>query len=226
MALEFDDRVIVAFDELQEARMLVNLPYLLAYIYDNFKGITVIATGSEVGVVYDVLRLEDSESPLYRRAIGEVRLRRLSREESAEFLSEGFDQLSVSVSRSLIDEIIDHVDGIIGWLTYYGWSIAVQRERDLSRIREMASLQAVAEVRRFLERSRERYYHILKAIALGLNRWSEVKGYLEAKEGMEIDDSTFNTLLKTLVKLGFVERKDGGYLIADPLVAYAVRRKL
>jgi len=128
LALEFDDRVIVAFDELQEARMLVNLPYLLAYIYDNFKGITVIATGSEVGVVYDVLRLEDSESPLYRRAIGEVRLRRLSREESAEFLSEGFDQLSVSVSRSLIDEIIDHVDGIIGWLTYYGWSIAVQRE--------------------------------------------------------------------------------------------------
>ena len=91
---------------------------------------------------------------------------------------------------------------------------------------EMASLQAVEEVRRFLERSRERYYHMLKAMALGLDRWSEVKGYLEAKEGMEIDDSTFNTLLKTLVKLGFVERKDGGYLIADPLVAYTVRRKL
>ncbi len=218
-------KVILALDEVQELRNIINVPMLLAYIYDNLRNIVTIITGSEVGLVYDVLKLEDPESPLYGRVVKEIRLRKLSYTEAYEFLRMGFKQLNVEFSEELLDKIISEVDGIIGWLTYYGWFITQHRAIDIEEIKRKAATQAAVEIKRFLERSRsrERYYNILKAISSGIKRWSDIKRFLEAKEGMEIDDSTFNKLLKTLIKFSFVRKADENYAFNDPLLEYAVK---
>ena len=140
----------------------------------------------------------------------------------------GFKQLNVEFSKELLDKIISEVDGIIGWLTYYGWFIAQYKAADTGEIRKKAAIQAAVEVKRFLERSRskERYYNILKAISSGIKRWSDIKRFLEAKEGIEIDDSTFNKLLKMLIKFSFIRKADENYVFNDPLVEYAVKHLL
>ncbi len=94
VAEDLSIRVVFAIDEVQELRSLgLNVPMLLAYIYDNLGNIVTILTGSQVGMVYETLRLNDPKSPLYGRAVVEVRLRRLTVEESLDFLRRGgFEQ--------------------------------------------------------------------------------------------------------------------------------------
>lgn len=96
--------VVVAFDELQEfSRVWYRIPSLLAYVYDNLSRIKIVITSSEVGVLYDVLKLSDPSSPLYGRVVGEIRLRKLSTSEARDFLEKGFQQIGRDVGIETIE---------------------------------------------------------------------------------------------------------------------------
>ncbi|GGP22207.1 hypothetical protein GCM10007981_17340 [Thermocladium modestius] len=64
---------MLIFDESQELRKLkgYDLLHPIAYAYDNL-GIKFIFTGSETGMVYDFLKLDDAKYPLYGRAYTEA----------------------------------------------------------------------------------------------------------------------------------------------------------
>ncbi len=219
-------RLALAIDEVQELRGIgVDLPRLLAYIYDNLRNIVVFITGSQVGLVYDVLKLERPQSPLYGRAMLEVKMRRLSRDEALDFLKRGFRQAGVDADQRELEEAVEALDGIIGWLTYYGWS-KVMRSGTLESILDAAARQEAAEISKFLAKSRgePRYRAILKAVAARPMRWSEIKRVLEAQEGAEVDDRNLADLLHRLEKTGLLEKRDNLYAIPDPVVRLAVER--
>ncbi|MBC7092259.1 MAG: ATP-binding protein [Nitrososphaeria archaeon] len=62
-------RIIIAFDEAQKLRGPRSNEILnaIAHSYDYNKNVTFIFTGSEVGLLYDFLKISDASSPLYGR---------------------------------------------------------------------------------------------------------------------------------------------------------------
>jgi hypothetical protein len=221
-------RVVLAIDEAQELRSLIQFrfPNLLAHAYDYMKNLVLCLTGSQVGLLYDFLKLEDPKAPLYGRPVFEIKLRRLTGGEAEDFLKKGFEQTKVKVSQAFLREAVEKLDGITGWLTYCGWYASYKRP-SIERILDEASKLATAEVGEFLSRSRSprRYSEILNLLAATPLPWSGVKRGLEASEGMEMDGSTFTNLLETLVKLGFIEKEGDLYRIADPMLQHGLLRK-
>ena len=218
-------KFIVAFDEFQELRSLpLKFSHMLAYIYDNLPNIVVVLTGSQIGLLYDMLGSDDPRSPLYGRAIYEVRLRRLTNDEALDFLRKGFEQRSVKVNEDFLREAVKKLDGIIGWLTYFGWYSSLMQEFSIDTILEKASRQAVEELKNFLKASRaeRRYRMILKSIAEKPSSWSQIKRSLEAKDGIEIDGKNFTQLLNHLMKLGFIEKTDKNYIVPDPILRMGI----
>ncbi len=58
---------------------------------------------------------------------------------------------------------------------------------------------------------------IINALKHGAT-WSEVKRYLELREGRPISDSEVTKLLRKLVDNGFVMKVNNEYVIVDPIL--------
>lgn len=220
-----NSKVILAFDEAQELRDLpFKLVSLFAHIYDYLDNLIIILTGSQVGLLYDFLKIEDAQSPLYGRALDEIKLRKLEREEAIDFLEKGFKQMKTKIDKNLIEESVNKLDGIIGWLTYFGWMVTRKKTKSIDKILNEASKLALNELEMFLRKSQaeRRYTSILNSLALRPMKWSELKRSLEAKEGLEINSSNFTKLLNRLIKLSLIEKKGQLYKIIDPVLAYGL----
>jgi AAA+ ATPase superfamily predicted ATPase len=221
-ALNDIGRVIVVFDEAQYLRYsTVGLRPVLAHVYDYMDGITLILTGSEVGLLHDFVGVDDPDSELYGRYHSSIELKPLDGEKSREFLRRGFEQLGIRVDEDVLERAVSELDGIIGWLVYFGKLYADRGKEALEEVRSMG----VRLLRKELDEafSRSPYYiHIMKAIAiLGRARWKNVLNYVTAQVG-RVGNATMSRDLKNLVKMGFVEKEGDEYVIGDPLVRYAV----
>ena len=223
-----EGRVLV-LDEAQELRRFrYRLDSLIAYLYDHVD-VKVIVSGSQVGVMYRFLRLHDPEAPLYGRPFHEVRVGPLDRDRAREFLELGFQQEGVKPPEDLIEEALNLFDGVIGWLTYFGYSYARLGLRSLDEILDAAARLAYSELSHALQVTgvgRPRYAAILRAVAeRGTAAWSEVRRYVEARLG-RIPRNTLSYMLKNLVDMGFLEKGPRGYRVADPVLAHAIKKYL
>ena len=219
-------RVVIVFDESQELRKLrgYDLLYPLAYAYDNLT-LRFIFTGSEIGMVYRFLKLDDAKSPLYGRAMTEVNVNPFNKDLAVEFLRRGFEEANVKVSEGELEEAYNNLGGIPGWLTYYGFYYLQFKDhkRALERTISTAVELIKEEFNNFLsnrKEARERYYTIMQVCKRGC-RWSDVKRAIEAKEGISVDDKEVTNLIKNLVDTSFLMKEDEIYRPADVLMANA-----
>ncbi|MGC8543685.1 MAG: AAA family ATPase [Vulcanisaeta sp.] len=219
-------RVVIVFDESQELRKLkgFNILYPLAYAYDNLR-LSFVFTGSQIGMVYRFLRLKDPNSPLFGRAMFEVRVNPFTREQSIEFLKTGFREVGISVNDGVLESVYDELGGIPGWLTYYGFNYLQfnNHEEAIKRTLEYAVQLVRQEFENFLrgrEEARERYYAIMGLCKSGC-RWSDVKRILEAREGYRVDDKKITELLQNLVDASFLIKEGDIYRPSDPLITKA-----
>jgi AAA+ ATPase superfamily predicted ATPase len=115
-------KVLIAFDEAQNLRGMLAEQFtsLVAHCYDYCDNITFIPTGSEAGLLYDLLRQDDPEAPLYGRHIEEIRVKRFDHMSSIHFLESCFNEAEVDVSKEVINYAVDRLDGVVGWLTEFG----------------------------------------------------------------------------------------------------------
>lgn len=219
-------RVVIAFDEAQFLRFGGATRYdgIIAYAMDNLENLTFILTGSEVGLLFDFLKFDNPEAPLFGRYHHDISLERFSKELSEEFLRKGFEEADFPVREREIEDAVEELDGIVGWLSLYGY-IRVTRKINHKKALEEVLSEAKSVINTELSRLftySPRYRVILKAVALGYSRWSDIKDYLTLKLGY-INDSNFSILLENLVKYGYVEKKEGRYAIADPVLAKVFR---
>ena len=223
---EKSGRVIIAFDEAQYLRFGGATRYdgILAYAVDNLENITFILTGSEVGLLFDFLKFDDPEAPLFGRYHHDITLDRFSPEMSAEFLRNGFEEANFEVSEQEIEGAVEELDGIPGWLALYGYTRVTRNlghEETINEVLREAKSLIQTELSKLFAYS-PRYRVILKAIALGYSRWKDIKDYLTLKLGY-INDSNFSALIENLVKSGYVEKKEGRYIIPDPVLEKVFR---
>ncbi len=214
-------KFVFVFDEAQYLRFS-NTKYdgILAWAIDNLKNTIFILTGSEIGVLRDFLKLEDSKAPLYGRYRREIYLERFDRRKSTDFLLTGFNELGLKVTENEVMETVDLFDGIVGWLTYYGYYRGVRRiphREAIKHVFDEGSKLVLSELEKIIAPSRRRYLAILKAVAQGMSSWSDIKAYVTARTG-PINDKRFSELLKRLVKYGYIVKKDNKYYVPDPIV--------
>jgi len=216
-------KVVIVFDEAQYLRYsTIGLRPILAHCYDYMKGITLVFTGSEVGLLHDFLGIDDPNSELYGRYYTSIELKPFDREKSKEFLRRGFDELQVKVDELTLERAVSELDGIIGWLVYFG---KLYLERGNDALEEVKSLGAKIVKKELDEAfSKSAYYvFIMKAIAtLGRARWKNILNYVVAQVGKKVTNATISRDLRNLMKMGFVEKEGNEYRIADPIVKYAV----
>jgi AAA+ ATPase superfamily predicted ATPase len=225
-------RMIVAFDEAQELKKVagIDMAKLIAHVYDYCRNITVILTGSAVGLLYEFLATHDPEAPLYGRHLTDIRLRRLPEEMARDFLQRGFKQVRMKIPMEVVNLAIIRLDGIIGWLTLFGSTCVKARkisEDSISQTVEIGKTLAKQEFENFLrgrEIARNRYEAIVRHLSRGHSSWSAIKGTIEAMEGKTANDRNVTEILTNLVKAGFVEKDEESYLITDPMLAEAVKQ--
>ncbi len=220
-------RAVLALDEAQYLRFSGGFRFdgVLAWAYDNLDNLTIVLTGSEIGVLEEFLRFDDPKAPLYGRTPFELPVGAFDREKALEFLREGFRQEGMQVPEGELVEAVEALGGIPGWLTIYGHMRArrgMDHRSAISSVYEEGSRVVMEELERAIQPARRRYLAILRAISLGLSSWSKIKAYAVALTG-PMTDARFTSLLRRLEKLGFITREDDGYHIPDPVIEKAVK---
>ncbi|MCS7113707.1 MAG: ATP-binding protein [Candidatus Bathyarchaeota archaeon] len=226
-ALETEEGfIVISLDEAQILRFLeggkgrIDFRSILAYAYDNLGGLRFILTGSEVGLLLGFLRLDDASSPLYGRYISIIRVEKFPRKLSIEFLRKGFSEANLDVSEDILEAIVDRVDGIVGWLTFFGYTclkLGGVSEEVVEMVSEKASKLIEGELESLFKRSNQ-YRYFLRAISLGASTWSSIKRAVEIWIGRQLTNAETTRVLHRLIDLGIVEKTDSEYRITDPLI--------
>jgi uncharacterized protein len=212
--------LILAFDEAQLLRN-IKFDYFLASIFDNYKNIKIVLTGSEVGVLDKLLGKSDYNSPLFGRAYLEIELKKLKEDDVRKFLELGFKQIKKKIEFEEIREVVENLDGIIGWITYYGWFRynEFSHRKALEMVKDEGKQIIKRELENFLEgrKAKAKYLKLIKYLKLGYNNWSSLKKAFK-KDGLRISDSQLNMYIKEFIDFGFVEKIDNKYFLTDPLL--------
>ncbi|MCX5750475.1 MAG: ATP-binding protein [Candidatus Saganbacteria bacterium] len=207
-------KITLVIDEVQLLKK-IHLDNTLAYIYDNYPNIKIVLSGSEVGMLMHFLGKDNAKAPLYGRAVFELQTHRLEKEGSSLFLHQGAKQAKVNLKEEEARDAINNLDGIIGWLTKYGWHrLRSSHKEALHKTIEEGKYIVKDEFLKFAVRAEKQYTRIIKAIKKD-GKWEKIK------KATNISDKQLYTMLKRLIAYGFVEKKDHAYSIADPLLEAA-----
>lgn len=216
-------RFLFVLDEAQYLRFSRKVIYdgVIAWSIDNLKNITFILSGSEVGVLRDMLNYEDVKAPLYGRMRKEIVLKKLNQEESIELLENGFREREYKIKTAEINDTVLKIGGMTGWLVYYGYYRTeehMNHEKALSEVFSEGSRIAMSEVDDLIKKSKSRYMAIMTATSKGMSSWADIRTYTIGKTG-KITDAVFDKLLSSLIKFSVVEKdSDGNYTIVDPIL--------
>jgi len=217
-------RAVIFIDEAQLLKRY-DADRFLAYVYDNLSTVQMVMAGSQVGLLEEFVG-QSAKAPLFGRAKTEIEMKRLAGRKAAEFLAKGFAEAGAKVPENDILAAISSLDGLIGWLTYYGhYRISHPHEKALELVRRDAVEITSSELNAFLalrKGMKGRYKTLLKALGQGPLSWEEMKIHLRLKEKKEISDSRMTEYLSKLVAYSFVEKIDGKYALSDPLMKEAL----
>jgi hypothetical protein len=188
----------------------------IAYSYDYYRNLSFILTGSEMCVLYDILR--NTENPLYGRAFIKIRTRKLRKGKAVNLLEMGFKEVGRDVSQREIDIVVEELDGIIGWLAYYGY-LRVSGKGDFEEIKRETVELAKAELENFLKgRVSRRYRLVLRLLTEGVKEWSLLKRGLEKAEGKELSDRVIYEILQQLKAHSIIDEENN---FTDPIIKEA-----
>ena len=217
--------IVLAFDEAQELRRIARYRFtrILAYIYDFFENISILLTGSQIGLLYNFLKISDPESPLYGRAYDKIYLKNFTPEMSKEFLIQGYKQYGIDPPEELIEYAVSKLNGVVGWLTLLGYRSVRNRIFDkkvVDEVLDIASRIAFNEFKHFLAlrwQARDRYISIMRNLAIKELTWSQLKRSVELDLNQRIYDKNFTNLIKSLIDGGFISKNsEKYYFIVDP----------
>lgn len=162
-----------------------------------------------------------STSPLYGRSPAKLYLQPFTREKAAEFLRKGFQEYREPIKEAEINEAVEKLDGIPGWLTLYGNNAAVQKMPHDKALQETISEGTKIvkdELEHFLEgRDRTLYITTLKVTAISA-RWKEIKNAIEARKGSSVNDATIQNIIENLKAAMLIEEHEGVYTVKDPML--------
>ncbi len=219
---------ILVLDEVQELYLISGqVLELLANIFNTYKNITFVFTGSMIGLVSSLLEPKKEDSPMYGRPPAKVTIQQFDHSNAVKFLRTGFKEYNLSIDDSKLEETANDLGGIAGWLTMYGNFSAVRRlshEKSLVETKKQAAKIIKSELNHFLDgKDRIAYIQTLKACAISAS-WSDIKSAISVKKRTTVNDRNIKDTIENLADSMYIERneKNGNYTIVDPLVKETV----
>lgn len=214
-------KICVFIDEAQRMDRK-SIADVLSYCYDRFPQVSFIISGSEIGLVEDILGEDDSEHPLYGRNIVKIVLERLDKNKAAEFLRKGVQQVSAELKAEEMDEALKELDGLIGWLTLYGYEKGVMKNRNaLDKTVELAARITATELVHFLKKTKNKKLYLSILRNADSISWNELKARTGRDMNRKLNPNAFAFAINKLVKCSFIEKKDEKYCLSDPLLLKA-----
>ena len=217
------EKCVIALDEVHTlANISGPLQASLATIFNTYTNVTFMFSGSMFGLIKAMLKPRPT-SPLYGRSPAEIYLKPFDKKTSAAFLDCGFKEENIIVEIEQINETVEKLDGIPGWLTRYGnnRTLLQQAHKDaLETTITEASRITRHELENFLSgRERRTYIAVLKSTTVA-SRWSEIKEQVENRLGKQINNERLSETLKNLEGALIIEKKEGVYKIVDPILTH------
>ena len=212
---------VIELDEVQElAAISGRLLKLLANMFNTHPNMIFIFTGSMFGLMKTLLEPE-ATSPLYGRSPAKLYLQPFPKEIATQFLKKGFQEYNQTIKDATVNEAVERLDGIPGWLTLYGNKVSVQKLQHQQAIEETtaeASKIVKDELNHFLEgRDRQAYIAALKA-ATTPSRWTDIKSTIQIAKATTINDGTVYRIIENLKAAMLITENNGTYRIEDPML--------
>ena len=207
---QLDGRVI-GLDEVQDLPSNYFLK-LLKRVWDTYD-VKIVFTGSMVGVIKCLLEPKPS-NPLYGRKPIVMKLKPFTRDMSRDFLIRGFRECGVEISDLEIEEVIERLNGFVGWLTYYGNFRCIRGLDHYSALEQVygeGKGVMLEELKRFLSTRRDprRYILLLKTLPA---TWSELRNRLN------VNNKILRDMLRSLENAFLIEKIGRTYTIPDPVL--------
>ena len=210
-------KVNLFIDEAQYA-VKEEISKALSYVYDRFPNVRMIISGSEVRIIDEVLAVENPSSPLFGRKIELIRMKRLIPEKSKEFLRLGFDEIEISISDREIEEAVRRLDGLMGWLTLYGYERGISGSKDaLEKVEGIALSLVREELKNFLKGKKNKNLYIAILKYANKRRWKELLSVVR-DELRKVNSTSFSRAIKELLSYSFLEKEGEFYFQADPMI--------
>lgn len=216
--------IIIGIDEAQNFKKneTFDITLIFASIYDSYSNLKIILTGSEMGVIYELVGKEDPQAPLHGRDIPEIKLKPLTIDKRIKFLEAGLKNNSIPINKSNKDVIkiaAEKLGSRIGWLTMFGCKCCDTKkivEQHIDDIVEKNAKLAKEEFDKFLKnKQQELYSDIMNHLAnMGSYNFRE---YFDKR-------SDTKKCLSELEKEGFIyEEEQNRYNITDFVLKYALK---
>ena len=203
---------VIELDEVQELSAISgHLLKILANIFNTYPNLIFIFTGSMFGLTRALLE-PTSTSPMYGRSPARLFLQPFDKETATEFLV---------IDKKTINEAIETLDGIPGWLTLYGNNIAIRKLPHQTALEETvaeAGQIVKDEVEHFLKQRDRTLYLVALKVTANSARWKEVKTATETAKGATVNDSTIRNTLENLKAAMLIAEKDKVYRVTDPML--------
>lgn len=219
---------VLILDEVQEIYPMSGQTLaLLANIFSTYKNITFVFTGSMVGVVRSLLEPK-GDSPLYGRPPAKIDILPFEREDSIKFLQTGFRKYNLPADNSKIEEAVNVLGNVPGWLTMYGNFVAVRRlshQKALLETKKQAAKIIRSELNHFLKgKDKIAYIQALKACAIGAG-WSDIKTAINVKKKRPVNDRKVKDTIDNLLDSRHIHSngENGKFIIIDPLVKETIK---
>jgi len=218
-------RTVMLLDEAQWFSDRRTLIMLLSHLYDyHYETITPIITGSAVGVMKSIIE-PNHKSPLYGRPNMQMEIKKWSPSVSMSFLTEGLKQHKLSLNTELTVKTIDTLDGLPGWITMFGYYYTAKPsdyEKALSKTLGEALKIVDDETANIgkIARGWPSHLKILTRLLSGSKRFSDLL------EATAFTNSTLSKHLDMLQRLNYIEKKEGRYVITDPILAELIKRRM
>jgi AAA+ ATPase superfamily predicted ATPase len=212
---------VIELDEVQElASISGQLLKILANIFNTHPNITFVFTGSIFGLMKTLLEPQ-AMSPLYGRSPAKLYVQPFERAVSGQFLKKGIQECNLQIDQDAINQAVEQLDGIPGWLTLYGNKVSVQKlphKQALQETTEEATRIVKAELDHFLEnKDRQAYLAALKAASIA-SRWAEIKGAIQQTKQTAVNDASVFRILANLKAALLIHEVDGTYRVEDPML--------
>jgi AAA+ ATPase superfamily predicted ATPase len=192
----------------------------LANIFNTHPNVVFILTGSMFGLMKTLLEPR-STSPMYGRSPVKLYLQPFPKEKSSEFLKKGFQESHEATTEKQVEEAVEKLDGILGWLTLYGNDVAIRKLPHKRAMEETVSEGMKItkdELEHFLQgRDRTTYLAALKVAATSA-RWREIKAGIETRRNSVANDATVQNALENLKAAMLINEEEGVYTVKDPML--------
>ena len=209
-------KTIIVLDEFQELSFGINhFINMLHNIMMEDHNIIFIFTGSSIGLMKTLLE-QEGKNPLAGRNPIKVVLGPWDRQTAFDYLKSGLASCNANVNEIEINEAINEIGTIAGWLNFYGKRRCIYNHNEaLNKSIEEAVKIAKYELTNIINKSRWKR-KALKMMAFG-------SSYTEILKETKVSTSTLSNFLHRMERLYLIKNDNRTYYIADNIYRKAIK---